>query len=74
MDESNRDGTDRLCWELYRRDARPRDYIGGSSARMLHHATELIRQLSLSLAAERGETVVESIRQHVTAPPSAEGD
>ena len=36
------DGTDRLCRALYGRDAKPRDYLGGSEARMLYDAAERI--------------------------------
>lgn len=34
------DGTDRLCLALYGRKAKPRDYLGGSNARMLHDAAD----------------------------------
>jgi len=34
------DGTGRLCLALYGRQARPRDYLGGSEARMLHDAAD----------------------------------
>jgi len=48
-DEQNRsvgeDGTDRLCRAVYGRSAEPKDYIGGSSAQMLHAAANLIDQL-----------------------------
>lgn len=41
----HRDGTERLCHALYGRPARPRDYLGGSDARMLHDAADLIARL-----------------------------
>lgn len=40
------DGTDRLCQAVYGRKSLPRDYIGGSSARMLHDAAALIEALA----------------------------
>lgn len=39
------DGTARLCRTLYRRKEEPRDYIGGSDARMLHDAADEIERL-----------------------------
>ena len=34
------DGTDRLCRALYGRNATPKDYLGGSQAKMLHDAAD----------------------------------
>jgi len=39
------DGTARLCQALYGRPAQPRDYLGGSDARMLHEAADKIAAL-----------------------------
>lgn len=39
------DGTARLCRVLYGRKEEPRDYIGGSDARMLHDAVDEIEKL-----------------------------
>lgn len=36
------DGTERLCQALYGRKATPRDYLGGSNAKMLHDAADRI--------------------------------
>lgn len=52
------DGTERLCRALYGRKARARDYLGGSDARMLHDAADLLDSRSvadgaLRLAAQR---------------------
>lgn len=40
------DGTERLCQALYGRKAAPRDYIGGSDAKMLHDAADRIIELA----------------------------
>ena len=45
------DGTARLCRTLYLRKEEPRDYIGGSEARMLHDAAEEIERLRAALKA-----------------------
>lgn len=37
-----KDGTDLLCRAVYRREARPSDYLGGSDARMLVDAAKEI--------------------------------
>ena len=39
------DGTERLCQALYGRKAKPADYLGGSDAKMLHDAADLIAEL-----------------------------
>lgn len=40
------DGTERLCQALYGRKATPRDYLGGSDAKMLHDAADRILLLA----------------------------
>lgn len=40
------DGTDRLCRALYQRAPRAKDYAGGSEARMLYDAANVIENLS----------------------------
>lgn len=44
-DSKGEDGTDKLCRAVYGREATPRDYLGGSEARMLHDAAALIMEL-----------------------------
>jgi len=39
------DGIDRLCWAVYKRAAKPSDYLGGSEAKMLHDAAKKIGEL-----------------------------
>jgi len=43
------DGTDRLCRALYGRQPVPKDYLGGSNARMLHEAANHITRQQLEL-------------------------
>lgn len=43
------DGTERLVQALHGRSAKPRDYLGGSNARMLHEAAERIRELEAAI-------------------------
>ena len=45
------DGTDALCLALYGLPAEPRDYLGGSEARMLHDAAAKLVELRTALEA-----------------------
>lgn len=52
-DVDGQDGTERLCQALYGRKATPRDYLGGSDARMLHDAADrLIKRAPANPALE----------------------
>jgi hypothetical protein len=45
------DGMERLCRAVYGRPAQPRDYLGGSEARMLRDGADLIADLRAKLEA-----------------------
>jgi hypothetical protein len=40
----NADGTELLCRAVYGRKAKTQDYLGGSEARMLHDAANMIKR------------------------------
>jgi len=77
------DGTERLCRALYGRDAEPADYLGGSEARMLHDAADMLRAIASQGACRCGV-----LKRHqpecprwaipaldmIAAPASAEGE
>lgn len=43
------DGTERLCRLLYGRNEQPKDYLGGSNAKMLHDAADRIEWIARAL-------------------------
>jgi hypothetical protein len=47
------DGTDLLCMALYQRKPHPKDYLGGSEAKMLYDAANEINRLKRILRTER---------------------
>ena len=47
------DGTDKLCEAVYGRTARACDYLGGTDAKLLTDATDLIRALQAENARVR---------------------
>lgn len=52
------DGTAKLCRAIYGREAKAKDYLGGSEAKMLHDAADRIA----TLTAER-DALVAAVRQ-----------
>ncbi|NIO74642.1 MAG: hypothetical protein GTN69_01845 [Armatimonadetes bacterium] len=64
-------GTDRLCRALYGREARPRDYLGGSSAWMLHDAATRIERLqAVAVVSKKVLAWWQHMEQGPKAPPT----
>lgn len=61
-------GTDKLCMALYGRPAQPRDYLGGSDAKMLHDAAEVIAALAKLLDCD-GDVVLSDFDFKFNNPP-----
>ncbi len=55
------DGTDALCLALYGRKAGPKDWLGGSQAKMLHDAAARIDRLQTRITEQ--QATIERLRE-----------
>jgi hypothetical protein len=67
------DGTERLCLALYGRKPQPRDYLGGSEARMLHDAASALSRKPSGRSPGRGPTVTNADSDGKTLSPAELG-